>query len=75
MREPQLSVGKVDLLAVSTEIVKMEGRFDRVAISQTIDVLFESAHGLVSDEHSKVVIKNLRKLILQVEVDLYSPSP
>ena len=75
MREPQLSVGKVDLLAVSTEIVKMEGRFDRVAISQTIDVFFESAHGLVSDEHSKVVIQNLRKLILQVEVDLYSPKP
>jgi hypothetical protein len=71
----QLSAGEVDLHAVSAEIVKMDGRFNKVAISQTIDVLFESAQGLVTDEHSKIVIENLRKLVSQVEVDLYNPHP
>ena len=53
----------------------MDGRFNRVSVMQTIDVLFESAQGKVTDEHSKNVITNLRKLVSQVEKDLYRPNP
>lgn len=37
--------------------------------------MFDSAHGKVTDEHSKSVIENLRKLVAQVEKDLYRTNP
>ena len=66
-RQPNLSAGDLDLQSLSSELCKMDGRFNRVSVMQTIDLLFDSAHGKVSDEHSKSVIENLRKLVGQVE--------
>jgi hypothetical protein len=62
-KQPELSAGELDLKSLSSELCKMDGRFNRVAVMQTIDVLFESAHGKVTDEHSKNVITNLRRLV------------
>jgi hypothetical protein len=74
-RQPNLAAGDLDLQSLSSELCKMDGRFNRGSVMQTIDVLFESAHSKVNDEHSKSVITNLRKLVSQVELDLYRPNP
>jgi hypothetical protein len=45
------------------ELSKMPDRWNRQVVSQTVDVLFESAQKKVTDEHSKAVLANLRSLV------------
>lgn len=74
-KKPDLSTGDLEIQSLSSELCKMDGRFGRVAVMQTIDLLFESAKDKVEDENAKNVIQNLRKLVGQVEADLYRPNP
>ena len=55
-KKPDLATGDVDIQSLSSELCRMDGRFNRVAVMQTIDLLFESAKDKVADEHSKIVI-------------------
>ena len=53
----------------------MKEKHNKNTITQTIDVLFASAHSKLKDSDSQAVLENLRKLVLQVETDLYRPNP
>ena len=70
-----LSAQKIDLRNVSNLLCKMPERQSREAISHLIDTLFESASVKVEGDKNKEVLSNLRKLVSQVEEDLYQPKP
>lgn len=53
----------------------MPERNQASTITATIDKLFEIAKGKMNDDGSKAVVDGLRKLVKQVEEDLYYPKP
>jgi phosphatidylserine/phosphatidylglycerophosphate/cardiolipin synthase-like enzyme len=73
----KLEATELDLQDLSRTLVKMapSDRTDRESISQTIDVLFKLADEKLKDGDDKEVVANLRKLVGQVEQDLYKPKP
>lgn len=73
----KLEASEIDLQDLSRTLVKMSphDRSSRDSIQQTIDTLFQIAQSKMKDDDDKEVIGNLRKLVGQVEEDLYKPKP
>ena len=53
----------------------MPNKNKKETISATIDKLFEIAKAKMKDDDSKAVVDGLRKLLSQVEEDMYYPKP
>lgn len=53
----------------------MPNKNSRETVSATITKLFEIAKSKMKDDESKAVVDGLRKLVGQVEEDLYFPKP
>lgn len=70
-----LSASEMDLRAVSQQLCKMPERFHRDCCEASMDVVFEAALQKMQHEADKVVIANLRKVVKQIEQDLYSAKP
>ena len=73
----KMEATEVDLQALSRNLVKMSphDKQDRASIESIMSCLFEQAEGKMKDAHDKEVLQNLRKLVGQVEEDLYKPKP
>jgi len=69
------SVNGLTLQAASRVLSKLPERNERDAVSSTVDVLFAHAAEQMKDDSDKAVLEGLRKLIGQVEEDLYRPKP
>ena len=53
----------------------MPNKNKKETVSATISKLFEIAKAKMQDDESKAVVDGLRKLVAQVEEDLYYPKP
>ena len=53
----------------------MPNKNKKETVTATINKLFEIAKSKMKDDESKAVVDGLRKLVGQVEEDLYYPKP
>lgn len=61
--DKNLALSEIDVRPYLNLLVKMPEKHKRETISSTIDTLFESAHTKVTDDNTKLVLQNLRKLV------------
>jgi phosphatidylserine/phosphatidylglycerophosphate/cardiolipin synthase-like enzyme len=73
--DDDLSATPMDLRALSQKLCKVPDREHREVPAWMMDTLFEQAAEKMKDDHDKKVVENLRKLVSQVEEDMYRPKP
>ena len=69
------TLNEVSCQAVSKVICQAPERNTRPTCEATIDALFATAAEQMKDDGDKATLEGLRKLVKQVEIDMYRPKP